>query len=50
MGTFDSINLKCFMIKKKLLGSLCFLILCFVIPTRAQESGGKEEKHNEQET
>lgn len=35
------------MIKTKLFGSLCFLILCFVIPIKAQESVEKEEKHQE---
>ena len=50
MGTFESINLECFMINNKLLFSLCFLILCCIIPIRAQESEVKEEKHHEQGT
>jgi len=50
MGIFDSINLRYFMINKKLFCTLYFLIICIAIPARAQESGGKEENHNEQET
>jgi len=38
------------MMNNKLFYTLCFLILFFVIPTRAQESEGKEEKHQEQQT
>ena len=49
MGTFESIYLKCFMIKSKLLFTLCFLILCCIIPAKAQESSLTEEKHHEQE-
>jgi hypothetical protein len=50
MGIFDSINLRYFMTNTKLFYLICFLIFCFVIPTKAQESGKKEEKHHEQET
>lgn len=38
------------MSNRKLFYPLCFLILCFVIPARAQESGEKEEKHQGQQT
>jgi len=37
------------MIKTKLFYTLCLLILCFIIPAKAQESSDKEEKHHEQE-
>jgi hypothetical protein len=50
MGTFDYINLRRFMVNRKLFYLFFFLILCFVIPTRAQESGKKKEIHHEQET
>ena len=50
MGTFESINLKCFMIHHKLLFPLGFFLICCVFPARAQESGEKEEKHREQES
>ena len=33
------------MSNRKLFYPLCFLILCFVIPARAQESGEKEKSH-----
>lgn len=38
------------MINNKLLFTLCFLILCCVVPAMAQESGEKGEKHQEQQT
>ena len=50
MGTFDSIKFKCSMTNRKLVFTLCLLILCCVIPARAQESGEKGEKHHEQGT